>query len=158
MDEIRRGIADLIGLDLDAADGDVGHRVFTSSREQGYVRQRIEYGVGGDRISAYLLLPDAPGPYPAVLIHHQHNGERHFRKSEVCGLVGDPWQAFGPELARRGSFDGCAGHGGAGAGGLSRMWGGGAVVPQAVSGRACIDRGAVHSHDRLGRRGGKGCW
>lgn len=39
---------------------------------------------------------------PAVLINHQHNGERHLGKSEVCGLAGNPLQAFGPELARHG--------------------------------------------------------
>jgi dienelactone hydrolase len=71
--------------------------------EDGYLRLRISYSSpDGDQIPAFLLLPDANGPCAAVLVHHQHNSQRHFGKSEVCGLVGDPLQAFGPALARRG--------------------------------------------------------
>ena len=69
----------------------------------GYEQLRIQYaGDEGDAIPAFLLVPAAPGPRPAVLVHHQHNGERHWGKSEVCGLAGDPLQAFGPALAKRG--------------------------------------------------------
>lgn len=68
-----------------------------------YRRMLISYpGDDGDRIPAFLLLPRGAGPFAAVLVHHQHHGQRHFGKSEVCGLVGDPWQAFGPALAARG--------------------------------------------------------
>ncbi|MBN1583709.1 MAG: acetylxylan esterase [Anaerolineae bacterium] len=71
--------------------------------EQGYSRSRISYDDGeGEDIPAFFLLPEGSGPFPAVLVHHQHHGERHFGKSEVCGLVGDPLQAFGPALARQG--------------------------------------------------------
>jgi dienelactone hydrolase len=71
--------------------------------EQGYRRLHIHYaGPDKDLIPALLLFPDGRGPFPAVLVHHQHNGQRHLGKSEVCGLVGDPLQAFGPELARQG--------------------------------------------------------
>jgi dienelactone hydrolase len=69
-----------------------------------YERRRIVYTASdGDRIPAFLLVPRgrrAPGP--AVLVHHQHNGERHLGKSEVCGLAGDSLQAFGAALAERG--------------------------------------------------------
>ncbi len=57
---------------------------------------------GAVQILAFLLLPDGDGPFPAVLIYHQHHGQRHFGKSEVCGLVGDPLQAFGPALVTQG--------------------------------------------------------
>src|SRR4051794_10606210 len=71
--------------------------------EQGYRRSLIRYsGDEGDSIPAWLLMPDGAGPFAAVLLHHQHHGQRHFGKSEVCGLVGDHLQAFGPALARRG--------------------------------------------------------
>jgi len=74
-----------------------------SVREEGYSRLRISYiGDEGDEIPAYLLQPDGNGPFGGVLVHHQHHGQRHFGKSEVCGLVGDPLQAFGPALARQG--------------------------------------------------------
>jgi dienelactone hydrolase len=71
--------------------------------EDGFHRFRISYASEeGNRIPAFLLLPHGEGPFPALLIHHQHHGQRHFGKSEVCGLVGDPLQAFGPALARGG--------------------------------------------------------
>lgn len=71
--------------------------------ELGFSRSLIRYkGDEGEDIPAFFLLPDGRGPFPAVLLHHQHNSERHYGKSEVCGLVGDPMQAFGPALARRG--------------------------------------------------------
>lgn len=78
----------------------VTHQVF---EEDGYRRLLISYqSQEGDQIPAFLLLPDGNGPFAAVLVHHQHNSQRHFGKSEVCGLVGDPLQAFGPALAKRG--------------------------------------------------------
>lgn len=74
----------------------------------GYVRERIEYdGLEGDVIPAFLFTPTngttphGP-PRGGVVVFHQHNGEFHFGKSEVAGDVGDPYQAFGPALARRG--------------------------------------------------------
>lgn len=72
-------------------------------RQEGYTQRLITYqGQEGDSIPAFLLLPEGDGPFPAVLVHHQHHGQRHWGKGEVCGLVGDPLQAFGPALARRG--------------------------------------------------------
>ncbi|MFY2765060.1 dienelactone hydrolase family protein [Arenimonas sp. MALMAid1274] len=69
----------------------------------GYVRQRIQYrGREDDLIPAYLFKPQARDPVGGVVVFHQHNGQFHFGKSEVAGLVGDPFQAFGPALARRG--------------------------------------------------------
>ena len=53
-------------------------------------------------IPALLLLPEGDGPFPAVIAYHQHHSEWHIGKSEVAGLAGDPHQAFGPTLARRG--------------------------------------------------------
>lgn len=67
----------------------------------GYVLERVEYQVArSERISAFLLVPDrAQG---AVFCHHQHADQFALGKSEVVGLAGDPDQAIGPELARRG--------------------------------------------------------
>jgi dienelactone hydrolase len=71
--------------------------------EETFERRRITYtGADGDRIPAFLLVPANRHRCPAVMIHHQHNGERHLGKSEVCGLAGNPLQAFGPALASRG--------------------------------------------------------
>jgi dienelactone hydrolase len=69
----------------------------------GYEQRLVRYrGVEGDEVRAYLLVPDGDGPFGAVVAHHQHNSEWHLGKSEVAGLAGDPLQAFGPALARRG--------------------------------------------------------
>ncbi len=78
-------------------------RVVSTTDAGKYRRSLIEYDdLEGAAIPAFLLEPCGSGPFPAVLIHHQHNGERHFGKSEVCGLAGNPFQAFGPALAERG--------------------------------------------------------
>ena len=78
----------------------VSHHVV---EETGYRRIRVSYASPeGEPIPAFLLLPPGDGPFAAVLIHHQHNSQRHLGKSEVCGLVGDSLQAFGPTLARQG--------------------------------------------------------
>jgi dienelactone hydrolase len=72
-------------------------------KEHDYDRLRITYdSEEHDPIPAFLLIPHGTGPFPAVLVHHQHNSQWHLGKSEVCGLTGDPLQAFGPALARRG--------------------------------------------------------
>lgn len=76
--------------------GDVDH-------VDGVDRQRIDYcGLEGDPIPAFLFTPSDRDPLGAVVVFHQHNGEFHFGKSEVAGVVGDAFQAFGPALARRG--------------------------------------------------------
>lgn len=81
----------------------VEYKIHRDDTFEGYRRLLIDYPDGGEnKIPAYLFVPTSSGKHPAVLIHHQHNGERHFGKSEVAGLVGDQFQAFGPELAKRG--------------------------------------------------------
>jgi dienelactone hydrolase len=101
IDRLRQQIADFLGFTL--LDSPVSLAIEDVVDEDGYTRQRVSYpGREGDAIPAFLLLPPGDGPFPAVLVHHQHAGLRHLGKSEVCGLAGDPWQAFGPALARRG--------------------------------------------------------
>ena len=67
-----------------------------------YARSRIEYKVNGRIIYAYLLIPKGEGIFPAVLVNHQHNRELNLGKSEVCGIEGNPLQAFGSALAEKG--------------------------------------------------------
>jgi dienelactone hydrolase len=76
--------------------------VLSSSHEDGYVRHLIHLVTADDTIPSFLAVPSGTGPFPAVVVFHQHAGERHFGKSEVFGLVGDRYQAFGPALARAG--------------------------------------------------------
>lgn len=73
------------------------------SGQPGYQRALLEYtGGDGDAIPAYLLVPEGDGPFPAVLVHHQHNSEYHLGKSEPAGVAGDALQAFAAALASRG--------------------------------------------------------
>jgi len=72
-------------------------------KEHDYDRLQITYdNEEHDRIPVFLLIPHGAGPFPALLVHHQHNSQWHLGKSEVCGLAGNPSQAFGPALARHG--------------------------------------------------------
>lgn len=80
----------------------IDYKVLDASKEDGYTRQLIEYDSYKDKVIAFLLLPEILDKNPAILVNHQHNGERHLGKSEVCGLAGNPLQAFGPELAKKG--------------------------------------------------------
>jgi dienelactone hydrolase len=77
-------------------------KVLSSSQEDGYVRHLVHLVTEDDAIPAFLAVPSGAGPFPAVVVFHQHAGQRHFGKSEVFGLVGDRYQAFGPALARAG--------------------------------------------------------
>lgn len=68
-----------------------------------FLRFRVNYNVeAGDRIAAFLLVPKDAKRAPAIFCHHQHAGQYDLGKSEVVGLMGDPNQAYGLELARRG--------------------------------------------------------
>jgi len=92
-------------LKLEAYNGKISFDVLAESDRGSYRELLIQYrNRDRDRemIPAYLLMPKTSPTGPAVLIHHQHNGERHLGKSEVVGKKGNPLQAFGPALAERG--------------------------------------------------------
>ena len=99
---LKSKIKDIIGISSDDLLNEVGYRVTESEKEDGYERQLIEFDSYDGKVIAYLLIPEVSGKSPAILINHQHNGERHLGKSEVCGLAGNPLQAFGSILAKRG--------------------------------------------------------
>ena len=102
MANLRNEIAEAIGITCPNIIPHIEYRLLDSTKESGYTRHLIEYDSFGDKVIAFLLLPDILDKNPAILINHQHNGERHLGKSEVCGLTGNPLQAFGPELAKKG--------------------------------------------------------
>lgn len=102
IETIRNEIRKIIGITPPNIPAHFDFKVLESTKEDGYTRQLIKYDSNHDKVIAYLLLPDNLNNNPAILINHQHNRERHLGKSEVCGLAGNPLQAFGPKLAKEG--------------------------------------------------------
>ncbi len=100
--ELRRELAETLSFVEPTADPPAVD-VVGSIAEDGFVRHRIEYQVAdGDLVPALLFEPLRSGRCPGVIVFHQHASQWHFGKSEVAGLVGERWQAFGPTLARAG--------------------------------------------------------
>lgn len=102
MVNLRNEIAEVIGITASDLAPHMEYKVLDSVKEDGYTRHRIEYPSDEDKVTAFLLFPEKLDKNPAILIHHQHNREHHLGKSEVCGLAGNPFQAFGLELAKKG--------------------------------------------------------
>ncbi len=98
----RNEISEAIGIKLPHTVPGIEYRLLNSTKEEGYTRQLIEYDSYGDKVTAFLLFPEIFDKNPAILINHQHNREHHLGKSEVCGLAGNPLQAFGPALVKKG--------------------------------------------------------
>ncbi len=81
----------------------VNCQILSTEKAPTFERHLIIYGGSeNDEVRAYLFVPTNREVIGSVLVHHQHNGERHFGKSEVAGLVGDPFQHFCPALAKKG--------------------------------------------------------
>ncbi len=81
----------------------ISYEILGRESEQHCKRILIRFdGDEQDEIRAFLLIPHGKGPFPGVLVFHQHDNQWHLGKSEVCGEYGNPLQAFGPELAKRG--------------------------------------------------------
>ncbi|MGN6712897.1 prolyl oligopeptidase family serine peptidase [Anaerocolumna jejuensis] len=99
---LRNEITEAIGIIAPNTIPHVEYRLLDSTKADGYTRQLVEYDSYGDKVIAFLLLPEILDKNPAILINHQHNREHHLGKSEVCGLAGNPLQAFGPELVKKG--------------------------------------------------------
>jgi len=99
---LRDEIADAIGVNLFNFISNVEYTILETKEEVGYTRQLIEYMSFEDKVRAFLLYPEKLNNNPAVLVNHQHNREHHLGKSEVCGLAGNPLQAFGLELVKKG--------------------------------------------------------
>ncbi len=89
-------------LDFEINRDKVDYDIVQTEIFDNFKRHLIKYpGSESDEIPAYLFIPHQ-GIRGAILVHHQHAGERHLGKSEVAGITGDPNQFFCPELANRG--------------------------------------------------------
>jgi len=102
MDDLRSQIQSFLRFTVpELADPPVIHEVV---RGDGFTRKTVSYApIDCDTIHAFLFEPHGrPQASAAVVALHQHNSEWTLGKSEIAGLAGDPQQAFGPALARRG--------------------------------------------------------
>ena len=97
---LREDIGSFLGIRRPTTGPEV--RTLASWQDDGYVRHLVHLVTDDDTIPALLAVPPGVGPFPGVVVLHQHAGQRHLGKSEVFGLAGDPHQAFGPALARAG--------------------------------------------------------
>jgi len=81
-------------------------QVRESTQKEGYRLLSVSYEVEpGDRVPAYLLIPDGvtpARPAPAIAVWHQHNGAYHLGKVEPAGLAGSPMHHTGVALAKEG--------------------------------------------------------
>ena len=86
MVNLKNEIAKAIGISVPTTMPHVEYKLLDSTKADGYTRQLIEYDSYGDKVIAFLLIPEIIDNNPAILINHQHNREHHLGKSEVCGL------------------------------------------------------------------------
>ena len=99
-EQLRGDLRSFLGVETPAQAPSV--EVLSSLEADGYVLHKVRLVTDDDVIPSLLAVPLGEGPFPAVVVFHQHAGEWHLGKSEVFGLAGDPHQAFGPALARAG--------------------------------------------------------
>lgn len=101
MDNLRERIRTFLGVSLTHPPRTF--QLLDRAEEDGFIRSLIQYTApDGEPIEAFLFQPTRQESRGAVLALHQHNSQWEIGKSEIAGLIGDPYQAFGPAIARRG--------------------------------------------------------
>lgn len=80
---------------------DFDMKVIESEKRDGYTAQKIVFNVSGySRVPAYLLVPEGKGPFPAILLLHDHGAHftigkekmiRPFHVSDVVMKDADDW-------------------------------------------------------------------
>lgn len=101
-DAFRQSLKSVLGAPPD--DCPLNPQVLEVVENKGFRREKIRYQLTINEWGyAYLLMPwPVREPLPVIFAHHRHNREWGLGKSEVVGLRGDPTEAFGVDLAKRG--------------------------------------------------------
>ncbi len=98
---------------------DFAAKIIDTKQRDGYQAHKIELNLSGEsRVLAYLLVPNGKGPFPAVLLLHDHGAEFRIGKEKLVHawdipvekqLIAEQWvekyyggQYLGDELAKRG--------------------------------------------------------
>ncbi len=90
-------------LDIEIHSSPIPFEILETEEFEEFDRQLISYlGSENGEIRAFLFIPTKKKIIGSILVHHQHNGERHLGKSEVAGIAGDQFQHFCPALATKG--------------------------------------------------------
>jgi len=97
--EIRKKWLDMLGGDFELLAAPQLEFVSVERRENfAQHRVRIEIAAGGKRVDGYLLVPDGPGPFPAVLVpFYEPESSVGLGKPDTLGAID-----FGLQLTRRG--------------------------------------------------------
>lgn len=98
----RESLKSVLGAPPD--DAPLNAQILETLGFEDYRREKIRYQVAPNEWSyAYLLIPrPLRESCPAIFCHHRHNRQWNIGKSEVVGLAGDPDEAIGLELVKRG--------------------------------------------------------
>ncbi len=70
--------------------------VWASPRES----QIVEYKSGNDMVRAYLVIPDSPGPHPAIVVIHEYWGLNDWVKEQAHKLAAEGYVALAIDLYR----------------------------------------------------------
>lgn len=84
-------------------------QVLLSEQREGYSCQLVEYNaVGEERVRSYLLLPDADGPHPALVLLHDHGARFDIGKEKLVRPMegAAPWVKASARQWVQDGFDG----------------------------------------------------
>lgn len=70
-------------------DAPFDYKIVASEKRDGYTAQKIEFNISGfSRIPAYLLVPDGKGPFPGLVMLHDHGAEFYIGKEKMVKPFG----------------------------------------------------------------------
>ena len=59
-------------------------KIAATEQRNGYRADKVEFNISlGNRIEGYLLTPDGNGPFPAIVLFHDHSGQFHIGKEKL---------------------------------------------------------------------------